>query len=315
MYAGGVRAGLLVIATMLVSLALVTPSSAARELLGEYGPFDVYRVGEGVFYAVVDPGNFDSIYNGRLYVVRLHNASDLMYRFALLPALWSLIGEEANVSLPGPASVDILYPRPGEGADRLIGELRAVGVDAALARVLAVRDANVTWVEVVVSLGAADKALAKAEELWRLAGKYAGGRVDFTVVIEGLWPSLSFSEITEVGVKVFDTLVSRGFPLKNVGGAYGLALVFGVDGLKLRELGLTEEEVLEAVDKALPAPLKAVVEFHYFNETLTFDAETQEGMVESGSSIIRTPYLTLIMLAALTALTVIITRARKAKAS
>ena len=63
MYVGGARTGLVVIAAILVSTALVAPSSAVGELLGEYGPFNVYRVGSGVFYAVIDPGNFDSIYS------------------------------------------------------------------------------------------------------------------------------------------------------------------------------------------------------------------------------------------------------------
>lgn len=284
MYAIGVRyiiiIAILFLIFSLLALATSTPSGAVEvDVVGEAGPFDVYRVGDDVFYAAIDSSNFDYIYDVRLYVVRYYSVDDMAFRFALIPFLWSLIGEEAGLGPIEMSDVDIVYPRPGVEANELVDELRSKGVEAVAARVLAIRDSRVFWVEVVVPSGVdVNGVLARSGLIKETAGKYVGDvDINFVIVIEGLWPSgMEFKDLARLGEDVLDVLASRDLPLRGVGGAYGLPLVFSVDGVALEERGLAEEEVLKAIEETLPSNLKAVVEIHYYKESFLPDVEGEE---------------------------------------
>jgi len=264
---------------LLILLVLLAPlkSLALEAQVEEAGPFDICKKFNNIYYAVIDPNNFDYTYKKRLYVIKYYDQNDIYFRNNVINVIGRLITEASNTNT---TNIIILYPDIKNivnniSENELLNDIRAAGISAVDAKILAFNNSNITWVMVLVPNSSLDNVINNINIIYNISNKYVN--VEYVVVIGGLWPeNASLNYIEEVAIEVFDYLASKGLPLIGVGGAYGIPLIFSVNGIEMRELGLTESDVLEEIDNALPESLTAIVEIYYFNETLTFDVGKSE---------------------------------------
>jgi len=252
-----------------IFLFIVQPSIAYSSLVDEAGPFDIYKVNNNTYYAIIDPNNFDYVYNDRLYVIKYYEEDDFAFRYAILNTINKII---KNYTKDNINQTKLLYPNDTKN-NELLRELKDAGINAINARILATNNMNFVWAEIMVPNDSIINIIIKTNTIFKISKKYAD--IDIIILIGSLWPpNMTFSEIHELGVELFDNLVSQGVPLIGVGGAYGIPLIISINGIETTKLGLTESDVLEQIDRVLPEQLSAVVEIYYFNKTITFDIGT-----------------------------------------
>ncbi|BAA79840.1 hypothetical protein ASQ66_gp28 [Aeropyrum pernix spindle-shaped virus 1] len=289
MCASGARALLLTVLALPL-LALVAGAEAPT-LVGESGPFDVYRVGEGFYVALIDDGFFDEV-RGRFY---LYWAGSPEEHSRLTESPFTPVVEDLGASL-GPGEEGAIGPYSREedfdcrwgvapdgrwwvrinGEKRYVSEpeasraLRGLGVEASAFSVgrLVVFDRQngviterLDTVAKVYVHGPRDALLDPrlGEAVREAVLRDCGVPVNVVVAVEEAWSLKKWALREETYERISTAWDRLGLPLYGVGGMLGFPLLVGVDGLEMRSRGVTLDWVLSVLDREIPPGLAVLV--------------------------------------------------------